>query len=156
MSNEFDAANKLIDGDGKFLCQKKPIELDFEVAMQDQIVKTKEGEQEAKKGSAIITGTKGERWPIPWEIFKTTYKYNFAPLGETKLANVGKCFKKPITVVAVKLTEPFSVRPSWSDKPLHAKAGDYLVKYGENDFGIVSDDIFAETYVKIVLKKKED
>lgn len=156
MSNEFDKANELINGENKFLCEKKPIKLAFEVAMFDTVVQTKEGEQEAKKGSAIITGTKGERWPIPWEMFKATYKYQFDPIGEAKMANVGKCFKKPLPVFAVKLDEPFAVRPSWSDKPLNGKTGDYLVRYGEDDFGIVDAEIFAETYVKLIPKEKDE
>ena len=42
--------------------------------------------------------------------------------------------------------EPFSVKLSWSDSTIYGKAGDYLITYAPNDFGIVDMDVFDETY----------
>ena len=53
--------------------QKKAIPLQFRIAEQPETVQTLEGSIEAPAGAYIMTGTKGENWPIPADKFKQTY-----------------------------------------------------------------------------------
>jgi hypothetical protein len=117
---------------------KKPIPLKVEFAKENGTISTKEGEQPFKAGDAIMTGTQGEKWPIPANNFKETY--------EVVDAAKGLYAKKNIEVLAVQMNQGFTVNVSWSEKPLVGKAGDWLVQYGKGDFGIVDRQIFKETY----------
>ncbi len=117
--------------------QKLPIELSFEIAKEKQTIKSREGDVVANKGDAILTGTKGEKWPIEISKFEKTYSFD----EKTK-----KCSKKPLEVEAIILKEPIEITVSWSNNVLKGKKNDVLVKYSEGDFGIVSRDIFDETY----------
>lgn len=121
---------------------KKPIVLRFEYAKEDQVVETKEGAVQCKQDDAILTGTQGERWPISRAKFEQTYDI----VGE------GQCAKKKIDVLARQMEGPFTVNVSWSKDPLTGKGGDWLLQYNPGDFGIVSQQIFNETY-EIISKK---
>ena len=123
--------------DGAFQASKKPIILSFELLKEDVDIETKEGIVSAQADRDIImTGTKGECWPIPLNIFVQTYE-TIAP---------GKAYKKDLSIWAIKMTYIFSVKVSWSDSVLEGKIGDYLVEYGKDDYGIVDSEIFEETY----------
>ena len=52
---------------------KKSVAIDFEFATEDGEIKTLEGVMSYKKGDAIITGVKGERYPCRRDIFDQTY-----------------------------------------------------------------------------------
>ena len=52
---------------------KKPIVVNFEFAKQDGVIKTLEGLMQYKKGDAIITGIKGEKYACRRDIFDKTY-----------------------------------------------------------------------------------
>jgi hypothetical protein len=90
-----------------------------------------------KKGSAIMNNGKGKLWAIPPDDFKRTYTID--PGGKTATP-------VPQRRYAVQMREPFRVKPSWSNVPLHGKAGDFLVQYGPGDYGAVDADEFKKTY----------
>jgi hypothetical protein len=52
---------------------KKPIPVDFEFATDDGEIETLGGKMTYKKGDAIITGVKGEKYPCRRDIFDQTY-----------------------------------------------------------------------------------
>lgn len=112
---------------------KKPIKLSYRIAMEDEMVQTKEGPVQAFKGDAILTGTQGENWPINKDKFAETYD-----------VNDGVCSKKALPVSAFVIDSEFKVKASWG--LLEGKANDLVVKYGDNDYGVVDRDIFNETY----------
>ena len=131
---------KALHGDYKissFPTHKKPIPLGFEIAQTERVVQTKEGPVTARKGDYIMTGTKGENWPIPKDKFEKTY--DVQPDGKTAA-------KKKIKVYAVEMRKPFEVKVSWSPDTLKGKPGDFLVQYGPGDYGVVEKGIFKETY----------
>lgn len=125
---------------------KLPIHLKYEIIDNDQVIQTLEGPVNAPAGSAVLTGTKGERWPIPFEKFAATYDFD-------KHGSV--CFKKPVQVEVKQMDTDFSVKVSWSEDLLYGKPGDYLVTYGPNDFGVVAKDVFEETYIVTFIPASE-
>ena len=52
---------------------KKPILIDYEFAAEDGEIETLEGIMSYKKGDAIITGIKGEKYACRRDIFDQTY-----------------------------------------------------------------------------------
>ena len=52
---------------------KKPILIDYEFAVEDGEIETLEGIMSYKKGDAIITGIKGEKYACRRDIFDQTY-----------------------------------------------------------------------------------
>ena len=52
---------------------KKPVVIDFEFATEDGEVEALGGKVKYKKGDAIITGVKGEKYPCRRDIFDQTY-----------------------------------------------------------------------------------
>lgn len=116
---------------------KKAIVLGFRFAVGVEVVKTIEGSVTAQAGDAVLTGTKGECWPIPRPKFEATYDFDEA---------AGNCAKKAIVVDAEEMSAPFEVVVGWSAEPLQGKAGDYRLTYGPGDYGVVAREIFHETY----------
>jgi len=119
-----------------FETAKLPIPLEFRITKEDEIISTIEGPVSAMAGNIIMTGTEGEEWPIPAEIFDQTYD----------ILEPGRAAKKDIPVFAKEMVEPFQVKVSWSDDLLDGKAGDYLVQYGPGDYGVVDAVVFKKTY----------
>jgi hypothetical protein len=115
---------------------KKAVVLRYEPVIEDHIVATLEGPVPTRVGEVILTGTRGERWPMSRERFERTYE----------IAGEGACWKKPVVVEVQRKEEPFQVTVSWSQTPIHGKPGDWFVTYGPNDFGVVDASIFDETY----------
>ncbi|HET8686044.1 MAG TPA: PGDYG domain-containing protein [Methanosarcina sp.] len=117
---------------------KKPVQIHFEYLQDDVIVETLEGPVHAGKDHVVITGVKGERYPCKKVDFLNNYNVD---------EDLGVAYKKKIIVDVVQLSQPTSVKVSWSDDLLHGKTGDYLVTYGPSDKAIVEKSIFEETYV---------
>ena len=105
-------------------------------------VKTPEGAVEARPGDAIITGIAGERWRVSQRHFGDKYQ----PVAPTITGKPGKYSSLPYRIMAVRMTEPFSVVLADGVSRLSGQAGDWLVDYGDGSLGIVSPAIFATTY----------
>ncbi len=101
---------------------------------------TLEGVVRYSQGDALLTGVRGERWPVRRETFFRTY----APVAPTEQGQDGAYRKISPPVRAVRLEE--DARVAIAGGELTGKPGDWLVQYGEGDYGIVSGGIFAETY----------
>jgi hypothetical protein len=116
--------------------QKKAIPLQYRIAEKPEIVQTLENPVKARVGDYIMTGTRGENWPIPVEKMKETYD----------IIDDSTAAKKPLPVPAKQMQEDFFVTVSWSTDKLQGKPGDWLVQYGPGDYGVVEASIFDETY----------
>lgn len=119
---------------------KKPIPLKYEIMKVDAIIKTKEGDVEGKVLDILMTGTEGEQWPIPRKRFDETYE----------IIEPGWASKRKIIVLARQMVLPFKVKVSWSDNLLHGKINDWLVMYKPDDYGVVDNKIFNDTYERLV------
>ena len=124
--------------EGSFSTYKKPAVEKYEIATEDGILKTLEGEQEYKKGYYILTGPKGEKYSMPLEKFNEL---------KDDLGN-GKCSPKKIMKVAKLADHDGSVKTSWGAELEYTAGNDYIVRHGAGDYGVVKKDIFDTTYVK--------
>jgi len=124
------------------IVQKKTIPVAVMFSDKGGVCKTKEGNVIYKVGDAILTGVEGEQWPIERPKFDASYE----AIAPTKNGEDGLYCKKPIQVFALQMNEPFYVNVSWLDDRIEGKAGDWLVQYGADDYGIIGQSIFEKTY----------
>jgi hypothetical protein len=103
-------------------------------------VETLEGVVRYSQGDALLTGVRGEHWPVRREVFLRTY----APVVPTLSGEDGAYRKAFLPVRAVRLEEEARVAIAWGE--LTGKPGDWLVQYGKNEYGIVDAEIFSMTY----------
>ena len=120
---------------GAFSTFKKPAVEKYEIASAPGTVETLEGPVKYDTGHYIMTGPKGEQYPITPDKFQE-YKDD---LGD------GQCTPKKILKVAKLADHDGVLHTSWGD--LNYTAGnDYIVKHGPGDYCAVKADIFAKTY----------
>lgn len=121
---------------GGFHTFKKPAVETYEIATADGTIQTLEGPVNYKAGYYILTGPKGEQYPIPPE--------KFHELKDDQ--GKGKCTPKKIDKIAKLADHNGVVNTSWGE-PLNYVAGeDYIVRHGPGDYGVVKKDIFKKTY----------
>ena len=119
-----------------FKTYKKPAKEKYEIANEPGTIETLEGPVKYPKGFYIMTGPKGEQYPISPEKFNDL---------KDDLGN-GVCTPKKIIKLAKVADHAGSVDTSWGEK-LHYNPGeDIIVRHGENDYGVVKKDIFTQTY----------
>ena len=115
---------------------KKPAKEQYKIATEPGTIQTLEGPVKYEAGFYIMTGPKGEQYPITPERFKDL---------KDDLGN-GICTPKKIIKVAKLADHNGTVDTSWGEK-LHYNAGeDIIVRHGTNDYGVVKKDIFEKTY----------
>lgn len=122
--------------DDGFETYKLPAKERYEIAKEDGTIETLEGAVAYKKGYYILTGPKGERYPMPPEKFRELKD----DLGD------GIASPKKIKKIAKLADHTGSVQTSWGEKLNYTAGEDYIVKHGDNDYGVVKADIFKKTY----------
>lgn len=120
---------------GSFETYKHPTPIHYKTAIENGTVDTLEGPVDYQAGHKIITGPKGEKYPVSAGKFAEYYDDN-----KDGTATPKKIFKH------AKLADHDGVvKASWGN--LNYKAGeDYIVRHGAGDYGVVKKDIFAQTY----------
>ena len=119
-----------------FKTHKKPSREKYSVATQPGTCSTLEGPIRYEAGAYIMTGPKGEQYPI------TPDKFN-----ELKDDNGdGTASPKKIIKLAKLADHDGKVPTSWGDPMQYTAGNDYIVRHGPNDYGVVKKDIFAQTY----------
>ena len=121
-----------------FKTYKQPNPEQYEIADQDGVIQTLEGPVNYKQGFYILTGPKGEQYPIPPEKFRE--------LKDD--AGDGICYPKKIIKLAKLADHDGSVATSWGETLNYQSGEDYIVRHGPGDYGVVKRDIFAKTYVQ--------
>jgi len=122
---------------GAFKTYKQPNPEQYEIAQEDGVIQTLEGPVNYKRGFYILTGPKGEQYPMPPEKFRD--------LKDD--AGNGVCYPKKIIKVAKLADHNGSVATSWGETLNYTTGEDYIVRHGPGDYGVVKQDIFAKTYV---------
>jgi len=122
-----------------FQAYKRPAKEKYEIAKEPGTVQTLEGPVKYPAGYYIMTGPKGEQYPISPETFDKL---------KDDLGN-GVCTPKKIIKLAKVADRSGTVDTSWGEK-LHYNPGeDVLVRHGPGDYGVVKKDIFNQTYEKV-------
>jgi hypothetical protein len=120
-----------------FQTYKKPAIEKYTISDKDQTIQTLEGPVRAPKGHYIMTGPKGEQYPISPEKFA----------GLKNDHGDGTACPKKIIKVAKLADHDGVVHASWGDLA-YTSGNDYVVKHGPGDYGVVKKDIFAITYAR--------
>ena len=116
---------------------KKSVKERYKIAQQDGTIQTLEGPVNYKAGHYIMTGPKGEQYPITPETFH----------GMKDDSGNGVCIPKKIIKLAKLADHDGVIHTNWG-KLIYTANNDYIVKHGPNNFGVVKKDIFDQTYDK--------
>ena len=120
---------------GAFKTFKKPNPIHYETAEDSGTIDTLEGPVKYQAGHKIITGPKGEKYPVSPKSFHDKYD-----VDDENTATPKKIIKY------AKLADHDGVlHTSWGDLE-YTKGNDYIVRHGEGDYGAVKKDIFQQTY----------
>jgi hypothetical protein len=120
---------------GSFKTFKKPAKERYEIARQAGTVQTLEGPVNYEAGHYIMTGPKGEQYPI------TAEKFNALKDDQGN----GIATPKKIPKIAKLADHNGVIHTSWGDLN-YTTGNDYIVRHAANDYGAVKKDIFAQTY----------
>lgn len=125
---------------GSFQAFKKPDKIEkYVIAKEPGVIDTLEGPVEHPAGYYIITGPKGEQYPISPE----TFKKNKDDLGD------GRAQPKKIIKLAKIADHSGTVDTSWGQKLQYNPEVDIIVRHGPDDYGVVKKDIFNITYERV-------
>ena len=124
--------------DGGFKTYKKSNPVPYEIAKTDGTIDTLEGPVNYKAGFYIMTGPKGEQYPITPQRFADLYNDN----GD------GTGMPKKIIKVAKVADHDGTVKTSWGEPLSYTAGNDIIVRHGPGDYGVVKKDIFAQTYAQ--------
>jgi hypothetical protein len=114
-----------------------------EFAQSPGVLETLEGPVPYETGDALLTGIKGERWPVVRARFEDMYEPAPDQPGRWK-----KRGNRP--VLALRVDHAFEVATHDGAATLSGKPGDWLVDYSPGDQAIVANDIFLHSYVEII------
>lgn len=124
--------------DGGFKTYKQARPVPYEIANTDGTIQTLEGPVSYRAGFYIMTGPKGEQYPITAQRFAEIYDDNGDGTGTPK----------KIIKVAKLADHDGTVKTSWGETLNYTAGNDYIVRHGPGDYGVVKKDIFAQTYAK--------
>jgi hypothetical protein len=120
-----------------FQAFKRPDKIErYEIATKPGVIQTLEGPVEYPAGYYIMTGPKGEQYPISPE----TFKKNKDDLGD------GRAHPKKIIKLAKVADHAGTVDTSWGQKLEYNPEVDVIVRHGPGDYGVVKREIFDITY----------
>jgi hypothetical protein len=125
--------------DDSFKVFKRPTKERYRIATEPGTIDTLEGPIKYPKGHYIMTGPKGEEYPISPERFRDLKD----DLGD------GVAQPKKIIKLAKVADHSGTVDTSWGEKMHYNPKDDVLVRHGENDYGVVKQDIFDITYERV-------
>jgi len=124
------------------LYQRKPVPMQVRFATEIGQVQTFGGPAACLPGDAIVTGTRGEQWPVQRQRFESTYKcISPLPMGQD-----GTYQRKPETVFACQLKEATVVTLSDGRGMLSGKANDWLLQNKKGMKWLVYADVFHDLY----------
>jgi PGDYG protein len=121
---------------------KKPIPVQVEFAVAEGTCGTLEGPVRFRAGDAIVTGVRGERWPVSRDAFLSAYQ----AVPPTQTGRDGVYRKGAASAHAMRLEERQDVPVGWQNDPLHGEPGDWLLQYADGSRGVLRDQIFRESY----------
>lgn len=121
---------------------KIPSPVAVEMAQCSGQLKTLEGLVAFDTGDAILTGAKGERWPIR----RKTFEANYEPVLPTVMGQNGRYVKRFVVVEAAQVGERCEIELEGGRGVLVANAGDWIVNAPDGARWVVNDELFRLTY----------
>ena len=131
---------------GSFETFKKPAPVKYQQATTAGSIQTLEGPVSYTAGYYIMTGPKGEQYPITPQKFKELYDDN----------GNGTATPKKIVKLAKLADHDGVVKTSWGDDMNYTAGNDYIIQHGPGDYGVVKKDIFSQTYNTVKEPKNEN
>ena len=122
--------------------RKRAIAVGVEFAADKGALQTREGPVSYALGDALLTGSEGERWPVP----RATFDASYEPVPPIRHGKPGPYVKKPLVVWAKPMRGPFAVMLDRERGTLRGKPGDWLVQYAPDDLSVVGGSVFDKTY----------
>jgi hypothetical protein len=116
--------------------------VDVIFAAEAGALQSREGLNRYSVGDALITGSTGDRWSVSRDRFDAKY----SPVGPLQPGEGGRYLNIPLPVLAVQISEDFSISRSNGGDLIHGRAGDWLMQYAPGDHGIVDREKFARVY----------
>jgi hypothetical protein len=108
-------------------------------------LQTLEGGVHYAAGDALMTGVRGEHWPIRRQTFESSYE----PCDAQPMGVDGHYRKRTIPVFARQLTETCVITLDEDRGDLSGIVGDWIVRDATGRTWVVADDIFRITYVTL-------
>jgi len=121
--------------DSAFKTFKLAKTIHYDTATEPGTVDTLEGPVKYDVGHKIITGPKGEKYPVSPESFADKYDVD----------DEHKATPKKIVKYAKLADHDGVLHTSWGDLS-YTKGNDVIVRHGDGDYGAVKLDIFQQTY----------
>ncbi|NMV38558.1 PGDYG domain-containing protein [Ralstonia insidiosa] len=128
------------------LFRTRQVVLTVRFAKSDGVVQTLEGPVRYQAGDALMTGPKGEHWPIARARFDATYVSTIE--GHTAGTD-GPFAKRVREVLARRWDAAFQVTIA-SGQSLSGRPGDWLVQYCPGDQAVVAADVFDVLYEPVL------
>lgn len=123
-----------------YIARRRPVELEAEPVAHEHVVKTWEGPRTAYPGDYVVTGVKGEQWPVPGDRFPELYDIVEALAGGKRVRIRKRIFD--MSVFQVYQNVRFHVR----NEDFHAGIGYFIVAYPDHSCYPCEPDVFFETF----------
>ena len=121
-----------------FKTYKKNNPVPYQVADRAGTIQTLEGPVAYDAGFYIMTGPKGEQYPITPQRFVELYNDE----------GNGTAMPRKIIKVAKLADHDGAVKTSWGETLNYTAGNDYIVRHGPGDYGVIKADIFKQTYAQ--------
>jgi PGDYG protein len=105
-------------------------------------LQSREGTNHYAIGDALITGSTGDCWSVTRDRFDAKY----LPVDPARMGQNGHYANLPRPVLALRMSEDFSVERCSGGDVIHGRAGDWLMQYAPGDHGIVEAEKFSKVY----------
>ncbi len=124
--------------------------VDVIFAIETGALQSREGLNRYSIGDALITGSTGDRWSVSRDRFDAKY----SPVAPLQAGEGGRYLNTPLPVLAVQISEDFSIARSSGGDLIQGRAGDWLMQYAPGDHGIVDREKFARVYRRAGMASK--
>lgn len=128
------------DGSAASFVKNETVDVSF--ALSDGELASREGPNRFAAGDALIRGSTGDCWSVSRNRFDAKY----LPAGGQLAGIDGPYVARPVPVLARQMREAFCISRSSGGDVLQGKAGDWLLQYAPNDYGIVENARFLKVY----------
>ena len=86
--------------------RRRPLVFEVAFAKEKVLIDTLEGIVRADAGDAVVTGVRGERWPVS----KTRFAELYEPVSTTRMSEDGRYRRRAGVVRTTRLEQPLSLR----------------------------------------------